>query len=76
MNFYVKRCLVFFVLLGSAFFRALGARACRFHPSCSQYSAEAFRNLGFFKASWLSARRLVRCHPFGAGGHDPLPLGS
>lgn len=47
--------------------------SCRFHPSCSQYTLEAVERYGFVKGSWLGARRLVRCHPFNPGGHDPVP---
>lgn len=47
--------------------------SCRFYPSCSQYALEAVNRHGAFKGSWLAARRLVRCHPFNAGGFDPVP---
>ena len=47
--------------------------SCRFYPSCSQYTLEAVTKYGLIRGSWLGARRLVRCHPFNPGGHDPLP---
>ncbi|UCC84903.1 MAG: membrane protein insertion efficiency factor YidD [Gemmatimonadota bacterium] len=47
--------------------------ACRYTPSCSQYAIEALQRHGALKGSWLAARRLGRCHPFRAGGHDPVP---
>jgi len=47
--------------------------SCRFHPSCSQYTLEAVERYGFLKGGWLGARRLIRCHPFNPGGHDPVP---
>jgi uncharacterized protein len=50
----------------------LGAR-CRFYPSCSQYALEAVERHGAWRGSWLSARRLARCHPFCHGGFDPVP---
>lgn len=48
--------------------------ACRFHPTCSEYSRECFEHLGFFRATWLTIRRLGRCHPFHPGGFDPAPV--
>ncbi|MBC8414818.1 MAG: membrane protein insertion efficiency factor YidD [Candidatus Cloacimonetes bacterium] len=46
---------------------------CRFNPTCSQYSYEAFSKYTFFKAMKLSILRIIKCHPFHSGGHDPLP---
>lgn len=50
----------------------LGTR-CRFHPSCSQYAHDAFGQHGLLRASALTAKRVCRCHPFNAGGFDPVP---
>ena len=46
---------------------------CRFHPSCSNYALEAVAAHGALKGSWLTLRRLGRCHPFNPGGFDPVP---
>jgi putative membrane protein insertion efficiency factor len=46
---------------------------CRYVPSCSSYALEALEAHGFFKGSWLSIRRLGRCHPWGGHGWDPVP---
>ncbi|MBQ2122865.1 MAG: membrane protein insertion efficiency factor YidD [Bacteroidaceae bacterium] len=47
--------------------------ACRFTPTCSQYAVEALRKHGAFKGLWLALRRLLRCHPWGGHGYDPVP---
>ena len=47
--------------------------SCRFHPSCSQYGLEAVQRYGAARGSWLTLRRLARCHPFCKGGYDPVP---
>ena len=46
--------------------------ACRFKPTCSEYAAEAIAKYGFWKGSALGLKRLSRCHPFSAGGYDPV----
>jgi hypothetical protein len=47
--------------------------ACRFEPSCSQYALQALQQHGAAGGSYLTLRRLVRCHPWCDGGHDPVP---
>jgi uncharacterized protein len=47
--------------------------ACRFEPSCSRYAAEAVDRHGVARGSWLAMRRLLRCHPLGGHGFDPVP---
>ncbi|HWC58677.1 MAG TPA: membrane protein insertion efficiency factor YidD [Verrucomicrobiae bacterium] len=46
---------------------------CRFEPSCSQYAVEALKIHGATAGSWLAAKRICRCHPWGAWGEDPVP---
>ncbi|MBF0296864.1 MAG: membrane protein insertion efficiency factor YidD [Magnetococcales bacterium] len=48
-------------------------RSCRFHPSCSHYATDALLRHGPAKGSWLTLRRLGKCHPFHPGGFDPVP---
>lgn len=48
-------------------------RHCRFEPTCSTYALEAIRAYGALRGGGLALRRIVRCHPFSAGGIDPVP---
>ncbi len=46
---------------------------CRFQPTCSTYAIEALQTHGVFRGTWLAARRIGRCHPWGGSGYDPVP---
>jgi putative membrane protein insertion efficiency factor len=47
--------------------------SCRFKPSCSAYAITAIDRYGALKGGWLAVKRLLRCHPWGGCGHDPVP---
>ena len=46
--------------------------SCRFSPTCSEYALQALERFGILRGSWLTVRRLGRCHPFGGWGFDPV----
>jgi uncharacterized protein len=47
--------------------------SCRYQPTCSAYAIQALSRYGALRGSWLAARRLLRCHPWGGSGYDPVP---
>ena len=67
------RPLLAVVFLYQATLRPLFGGHCRFHPACSDYAVGALRSHGALRGGWLVLRRLLRCHPFGGGGYDPVP---
>ena len=48
---------------------------CRYYPTCSEYARKAVLAHGIGKGAWLAIQRLLRCHPWSAGGYDPVPAG-
>ncbi len=67
------RLLIVTVRLYQVSLGAVLGGPCRFHPTCSQYAVEALQARGAVRGSWLTLRRILRSHPFGGGGYDPVP---
>ncbi|RRD79989.1 membrane protein insertion efficiency factor YidD [Alloprevotella sp. OH1205_COT-284] len=70
---WLSRLLIFPIRLYQLFLSPLLPPSCRFQPTCSQYAIEALRKHGPFRGLYLAIRRLLRCHPWGGHGHDPVP---
>jgi putative membrane protein insertion efficiency factor len=68
----MKKTILFLIRIYQ-FISRLSPGRCRFYPTCSQYAAEAVNKYGVIRGLWLALRRIVRCHPFNAGGLDPVP---
>lgn len=65
--------IIILVIKGYRFFISpFFPASCRFTPTCSAYSIEAIDRYGFFKGTYLTLRRIFSCHPFHAGGYDPV----
>ena len=73
----MRKLLTALLLLPIRFYRAyispLKPPSCRFTPTCSRYAMEAILKHGPFKGLYLSVRRILRCHPWGGHGYDPVP---
>lgn len=67
------RLICILVSIYQLLIRPLLPRSCRFEPSCSDYAIESMLKHGFKKGGRLVVCRLLRCHPWHAGGHDPVP---
>ena len=67
------RLLILPILFYRRFISPLFPPCCRFTPTCSAYAIEALQNHGALKGSWLALRRILRCHPWGGSGYDPVP---
>jgi putative membrane protein insertion efficiency factor len=69
----MKSLLVGSIRFYQYFFSPWLGNQCRFHPTCSEYARQAIIRHGSVRGSWLSVKRLAKCHPWHPGGADPVP---
>jgi hypothetical protein len=69
----VRYLLIGFLRAYRLLISPLYGQVCRYHPSCSAYALDAVREHGSVRGVWLAVRRLGHCHPWAAGGYDPVP---
>ncbi|MDT8439012.1 MAG: membrane protein insertion efficiency factor YidD [Wenzhouxiangellaceae bacterium] len=69
----MQRLLIRAIALYRRFLSPVIGNQCRFTPTCSRYAEQAIELYGAGRGSWLTLRRIARCHPGCAGGHDPVP---
>lgn len=69
----MKQILIFFVKIYKWIISPLFPNACRFYPTCSEYTIEALHKHGIIIGLWLGLKRILRCNPFNKGGYDPVP---
>ena len=73
MKYFFSLIFIIPIKLYQILISPLLGRNCRFTPTCSQYTIEAIQKYGPLKGGWLGFRRILRCHPWGGCGHDPVP---
>jgi uncharacterized protein len=71
--FFTRQLLVLPIRAYQHLISPLMVDCCRWHPSCSSYTKEAIIKYGATRGMWLGIKRLVRCHPWGGSGYDPVP---
>jgi putative membrane protein insertion efficiency factor len=69
----LKKPFVLMIRFYQKFISPIKPPSCRFYPTCSHYGIEAINRFGAIKGSWLTLKRIVKCHPFHPGGIDPVP---
>lgn len=69
----IKMIVLKLIVLYKSYISPLLIPKCRFYPSCSQYCYDAVEQYGLIKGLALGFKRVLRCHPFNAGGYDPVP---
>ncbi len=68
----MSKIFIFLIKLYRKYISPLKKPSCRFYPTCSSYGISAYEKYGFFKGTYLTLKRILKCHPFHPGGYDPL----
>lgn len=70
---YVKKLLIGLIRLYQKYISPLTPPSCRFYPTCSSYGIEAIQKYGAIRGTFMTIKRISKCHPFHEGGYDPVP---
>jgi uncharacterized protein len=73
INCFFGKIIIVFISIYRYFISPVLGNRCRFFPSCSEYAKTAVQKHGPWRGSWLALKRIARCHPWHAGGYDPVP---
>ena len=73
LNNFLITLLIFIIKAYQFFLSPILKANCRYLPSCSEYSIIAFKKYGLVKGFYYSLKRILKCHPFGGSGYDPVP---
>ena len=69
----LKKCCMYIIKFYQKFISPMKKSCCVYYPSCCRYPYEAYEKYGFFKGTYLTVWRILRCNPFSKGGYDPVP---
>ena len=70
----MSKLFVWLILAYQKIISPLVGPSCRFHPTCSNYAKEAIESYGLLRGTWLTLKRISKCHPLGDSGFDPVPF--
>lgn len=73
INWFFTKIFLAVIWVYSYFISPLLPASCRFYPTCSAYAREAYMRYGVLKGSFLTVKRILKCHPYHPGGYDPVP---
>ena len=66
------KCIIYLINIYKYLLSPLLGNNCRFLPTCSEYTKDSIVKFGLVKGCWLGLKRILKCHPWGKGGHDPI----